>query len=358
MSVYFEELPCLDNYKVGVITLDSPKRLNALNYEMTLAMYQQLHKWLDDAKLACVFLHSSSTKAFCAGGDVRQIVESCRQHPGEPDRVAQQFFAQEYKLDDYIHHYPKPIIGWGEGYVLGGGMGLLQACNLRIVTPTSQLAMLEITIGLFPDVGAAWFLTRIPQRLGLFLALTASHVNAQDALAIGWADRLLSNNQRTTLLQGLQQISWQQRGEQQLHALVKRLASQAVIDLPEAIWLPRIEKIKLLLDQADLPAIYHSIISQQDSDDTVLSKAAKTLAAGCPMTAWLIWEQFRRLSRCSVSEVLAMDYRLSQHCCMRPDFSEGVRALLIDKDNQPTWRYPSVEDVPYAEVVSHFTALS
>lgn len=340
------------------MTLDSPKNLNALNYEMTFAMYQQLNKWLDDAKLACVFLHSSSAKAFCAGGDIRQIVESCRQHPGEPDSVAQQFFAQEYKLDDYIHHYPKPIIGWGEGYVLGGGMGLLQACSLRIVTPTSKLAMPEITIGLFPDVGAAWFLTRLPQRLGLFFALTASQVNAHDALAIGWADRFLLNTQQAAFLLGLQQINWQQRGEQQLQMLVKKLAAQAVVNLPEAIWLPRIEKIKELLDQADLLSICHAIISQRYSEDTILSKAAKTLATGCPMTAWIIWEQFRRLSRCSVSEVLAVDYRLSQHCCMRPDFSEGVRALLIDKDNQPKWSYPSVADVPYEEVISHFETLS
>lgn len=276
MSVHFEELASANKYKIGVITLDSPKNLNALNVKVVKAIYQQLQKWADDSKVACVFLHSSSAKAFCAGGDVRQIVESCCQHLGEPDELAQEFFSQEYQLDGYLHHYPKPIIGWGEGYVLGGGMGLLQGCAIRIVTPTSKLAMPEISIGLFPDVGATWFLARIPEKLGLYLALTATQVNANDALAIGWADRFLLNEQKDDLLQGLQKITWQTNGAKQLQELLISLEQQAIAQLPVAILQPRIATIKQLLNQPDLTTTYQAIIALQDSTDEILAPLLKT----------------------------------------------------------------------------------
>lgn len=354
MSVCFEELTSVDKYKIGVITLDSPKNLNALNAKIVTAIYQQLRSWVDDSKLACVFFHSSSAKAFCAGGDVRQIVESCCQHLGEPDELAQQFFSQEYQLDGYLHHYPKPIIGWGEGYVLGGGMGLLQGCSTRIVTPTSKLAMPEISIGLFPDVGAAWFLARIPEKLGLYLALTATQVNASDALTIGWADRFLLNEQKNDLLQGLQEITWQTNSAKQLQELLKRLEQQAISQLPSAVLQPRMSTIKQLLNQPDLVTTCKAIIALQEDVDKVLANAAHNLATGCPMTAWLIWEQLRRFSRCSVKEVLAMDYIISQNCCKRRDFIEGVRVRLIDKDHKPVWCWKSIEEVPFKEVDKHF----
>lgn len=354
MSVIFNELFTADGLRIGVITLDSPKTLNALNLSMTRAIYQQLQQWANDPQLAFVFLHSSLPKAFCAGGDVRQIVESCRQHPHKANELAQQFFSQEYDLDRLLHHYPKLIIGWGEGYVLGGGMGLLQACSIRIVTPSSRLGMPEISIGLFPDVGAAWFLARIPQRLGLFLALTASQLNATDALAIGWADRCLLESQKQDLLQGLQQLNWSQQGEQQLHQLLKNLEKKVSNSLPEAVWQPRLPIIREVLDQPDLPSIWHAIVNLKQSNDEVLAKAATTLAEGCPMTAWLIWEQLRRFTRCSISEILRIDYIISQNCCLGNDFIEGVRARLIDKDNNPQWTYQKIEDVPYSEVDKHF----
>ncbi len=354
MTVLFDELPTNDNHLIGIITLNSPHNLNALSYPMALAMYQQLIAWENNPKVVCVLLRSSLPKAFCAGGDIKQIVESCRKHPGKPDLLAEQFFGQEYKLDNYLHHYAKPIIGWGEGYVLGGGMGLLQACQIRIVTPSSKLAMPEMMIGLFPDVGAAWFLTRIPQKLGLFLALTASQVNANDALAIGWADRFMINSQQAQLLEGLLLINWQQEGEQALQQLLKQLEQQALSELPEMVWQKRLTTIRDILDQPDLPAICNKIQTFQQSNDSFLQKAAQNLAKGCPMTAWLIWEQFKRFARCSIAEVLAMDYTIAQHCCMNADFLEGVRALLIDKDNQPQWSYKTVADVPYEEVIWHF----
>lgn len=117
---------------------------------------------------------------------MRSLVQACLAHPGEVPPLAGQFFAAEYRLDYRLHTYPKPLICWGHGYVLGGGLGLLQGASIRIVTPSSRLAMPEISIGLYPDVGASWFLSRLPGKLGLFLGLTGAHMNGRDAIDLGW----------------------------------------------------------------------------------------------------------------------------------------------------------------------------
>lgn len=354
MTIICDELVCSNNYRVGVITLASPQTLNALSLPMVHEIFMQLQRWEEDPLLSCVFITSIIPKAFSAGGDIRQVVESCRQHPGESDKLAKAFFSAEYQLDDYVHHYPKPIIGWGQGYALGGGLGLLQGCSIRIATPSSRFGMPEMNIGFFPDVGGAWFLSRIPEKLGLFIALTATQVNAADALQIGWADRFMLDTQKDELLQGLQQIDWQHNAEQQLHQLIKGLEQVAIGQLPETFIMSRKQTIKAALDHADLPSIWHAIVALKDTPDAFLINAAQTLEKGCTSTAWIIWEQLRRLGHRSVSEVLQMDYIVSLNCCRFNDFTEGVRAVLIDRDQKPNWQWKRIEDVPFDIIEQHF----
>src|SRR5690606_15327418 len=158
------------------------------------------------------------------------------------------FFAAEYRLDYRLHTYPKPLICWGHGYVLGGGMGLLQGASVRIVTPSSRLAMPEISIGLYPDVGASWFLSRLPGKLGLFLGLSGSHINGHDALDLDLADRFLLDEQQDELIDGLQQLNWQEQTSIQLNSLLKALQQEAIGQLPAAQWLPRRQQIDEILD--------------------------------------------------------------------------------------------------------------
>ncbi|HBO7462591.1 TPA: enoyl-CoA hydratase/isomerase family protein, partial [Pseudomonas aeruginosa] len=174
MNVLFEERPSLHGFRIGIATLDAEKSLNALSLPMIEALAAKLDAWAEDAGIACVLLRGNGAKAFCAGGDVRKLVDACREQPGEVPALARRFFADEYRLDYRIHTYPKPFICWAHGYVMGGGMGLMQGAGIRIVTPSSRLAMPEIGIGLYPDVGASWFLARLPGRLGLFLGLSAA----------------------------------------------------------------------------------------------------------------------------------------------------------------------------------------
>lgn len=354
MNVHFEEHPGQHGYRIAVASLDAEKSLNALSLPMIEVLNARLHAWGEDPTIACVLLRGNGAKAFCAGGDVRQLVETCRQQPGEVPALAMRFFADEYRLDYRLHTYPKPLICWGHGYVLGGGMGLLQGAAIRIVTPSSRLAMPEISIGLYPDVGASWFLSRLPGKLGLFLGLGGAQLNGHDALDLGLADRFLLDEQQPELLAGLTQLNWQLQPEQQLLSLLKSLEQEAQSQRPTAQWLPRRDRLDTLLDVADLPAAWQAIVDLQADDDPLLARAARTLAEGCPLTAHLVWQQIQRARHLSLAEVFRLEYAMSLNCCRHPEFAEGVRARLIDKDNTPGWRWPDVAQIPDAVIDAHF----
>ena len=357
MNVTFEERPSLHGYRIGIASLDAEKSLNALSLPMIEALDERLKAWAEDPTIACVMLRGNGPKAFCAGGDVVQLVNQCREQPGEVPTLARRFFADEYRLDHRIHTYPKPFICWAHGHVLGGGMGLMQGAGIRIVTPSSRLGMPEINIGLYPDVGGSWFLARLPGRLGLFLGLTAAGINARDALDLNLADRFLRDDQQGALLDGLVQLNWREQPDAQLHSLLRALESEARSELPAAQWLPRRERIDALLDVADLPAAVQALSALQQDDDALLARAANTLAHGCPLTAHLVWEQIRRARHQSLAEVFRMEYAMSLNCCRHPEFPEGVRARLIDKDQTPKWHWPDVAAIPAAVVEAHFASV-
>ncbi|UCJ16443.1 enoyl-CoA hydratase/isomerase family protein [Pseudomonas sp. MM211] len=357
MNVTFEERSSLHGYLIGIASLDAPNSLNALSLPMIDALQDRLQAWADDPRIACVLLRGNGSKAFCAGGDVVQLAKRCLASPGEVPELAQRFFAHEYRLDHYLHTYCKPLICWAHGHVLGGGMGLLQGASIRIVTPSSRLAMPEVSIGLFPDVGASHFLSRLPGKLGLFFGLTASPMNAHDALDLNLADRFMLDTQQDALIDGLIQLNWREQPDLQLHSLLKALEQQARSELPAAQWLPRRERIDRLLDQSNLPLSWKAIAALENDDDALLAKAARTLLGGCPLTGHLVWEQIRRTRHLSLAQVFQMEYGMSLNCCRLPEFAEGVRARLIDKDHAPSWHWPDVSSVPAQVVESHFTTL-
>ncbi|MES2819824.1 MAG: enoyl-CoA hydratase/isomerase family protein [Pseudomonadota bacterium] len=354
MNIEFEELLGHGGARIGIASLAAPQSLNALSLPMIEALDARLKAWAEDPAIVCVLLRGNGAKAFCAGGEVRSLAEACLKRPDEVPALAARFFADEYRLDYRIHTYPKPLICWAHGYVLGGGLGLMQGAAIRIVTPSSRLGMPEINIGLFPDVGGSWFLSRLPGRMGLFLGLSASQINANDALQLDLADRFLLDEQQDALLDGLLQLNWQQQSPMQLNSLLKALEHEARPQLPEAQWLPRKAQIDSLLDVADLPSAWRALAALQNTEDPLLARAGKTLAEGCPLTAYLIWEQIRRARHLSLAEVFRMEYAMSLNCCRHPEFPEGVRARLIDKDHAPRWHWPDVASLPEAVVEAHF----
>lgn len=354
--VLFEERACADGHHIGLITLNAPKALNALSLEMIDAIYPQLLRWQDDDQVACVFLQGSGDRAFCAGGDIVHLYRSMVEAGGGHNQHAEDFFTREYRLDYLLHTFAKPIICWGNGVVMGGGLGLMAGCSHRIVTETARIAMPEMAIGLYPDVGGTWFLNRMPDGTGLFLGLTGAHCNASDALALGWADHFLPQSEKDNLLQALCDHVWDQTDSRhsELSALLLELSTPHRAEQPEGQVAHHRDVIRELTSSDNLVDVVNAILSAP-AQDTWFEKAQKALARGCPTTAHLVWRQLHGGRDLSLADVFRRELIMSVRCAQIGETQEGVRALLIEKDNQPKWAFTRVEDVP-AEYVDGFFA--
>lgn len=352
--VLFETIPSTEGKKIGVATLNAEKSLNSLSLAMVDLLGPQLAQWESDASIVCVILRGQGAKAFCAGGDVVQLYNSaCAQ-----DGVAAQFFEREYRLDHQIHVYAKPLIVWGNGIVMGGGLGLMSGASHRVVTESSRIAMPEITIGLYPDVGGTWFLNRTPGKTGLFLALTGASINAADALFIGLADRFIAHEKYAAVVAALSATAWDVAEEKHFgqvsHAL-RTLEQDSREQLPASPVRTHYDLINQLCDGDDIGGIVANIVALS-SDDKWLQRAVKTLAGGCPTTVHLVDQQFKRGRNLSLREAFQLELILSINCMRYPNFREGVRALLIEKDNQPKFEPAQLSDVKPEFVAAHFEA--
>lgn len=357
-AVLIRELPAGNGLKIGHATLNAEKAINALNVEMVRALDRCLIRWAADPQVACVVLDGAGERGFCAGADVRLLRETALAHRGPgPNPQTLAFFGEEYRLDYRIHRYPKPLMVWGGGVVMGGGLGLMAGASHRVMTETSRIAMPEITIGLFPDVGGSWFLPRMPGRAGLFLGLTGVPINAADAQYLGLADFMIKSADRAAVLQRITDTEFVGNGEQDrdlLSALLASFAQGAEGLRPASNVQTHAAHIQQGAGGSSLAAV-HTAITSYAGDDPWLQRAAKTLAAGSPTTAALVWELFRRAGDLSLAEVFRLELIVALQCCAHPDFSEGVRALLVDKDHRPQWTPATVAAVTAAWVEEHFS---
>lgn len=335
-----------NGFSIGWLTLNLPQTLNALTLDMATAALQQLGEWADRADIACVVLQGEG-RAFCAGGDVRRM----RQGILDNDDYCERFFEQEYRLDHTIHRYPKPLLAWGHGVVMGGGLGLLVGASHRVVTQTTRMAMPEINIGLYPDVGASWFLNQLPEGLGLFLGITGCEWNGADAIALKLADYLLDDSAKQQLPSLLTTLPWSSEAGDN-HTLLTRGLQQLQ---PAAV------TVQLMrFAQTIMQACQHSLqqtvntLPLLDIQEQWFTRAIHNLAHGNPVTAHLVAEQLRRGRTLSLEDALRMEWCISIQCCRRPDFPEGVRAHLVDKDKLPRWQFADIASVPEAYIAGHF----
>ena len=336
-----KELATDNQNKIGVVRLNSEKTLNALNQAMLDDLYEQLICWEQDDALVCVFMEGSGTKAFCAGGDVRAlragVVDGDKQTPAA-------FFEKEYRLDYLIHTYPKPIICWGNGIVMGGGLGLMAGADFRVVTDTSMIAMPEISIGLYPDVAGSWLLGRMPAGVGLFMALTGCRLNGADAMYLGLANRFIDHAFKDSLLDSLQKADWQGDAYTVVYQVVQEYTDNSAGWLPYSKIREHRDRITRLMDQQSLQHIMTALAALK-TDDEWLMKSLKTAASGSPLSAAISYRQLREARHMSLKEVFQSEMALSVNTVLQGDFCEGVRALLVDKSGQPQWQYDSVADV-------------
>lgn len=360
-----------DGKFLGVLRLNKPKALNALDLEMVDLLTSFLSRWQSDESVSAVLLFGEGEKAFCAGGDVVTMHREM-QKEREREKVAtndtlsvaprfiQEFFTKEYQLDYLIRQYTKPIVCWGSGIVMGGGLGLFAAAKHAIVTESSHIAMPEISIGLFPDVGGSFFLNQMPKGLGIFLGLTGASINARDALTTGLATHVLHSSLLSNLIERL--VSSPNLCEQDISAILDELQNSAESQSPELEGLNGkldvfLDAFEPLADLNNVQAIEREItaIANQHEDNVWLQKALKGMQRGSPTTAHIVVEQLRRGKELSLAACFQQEINIAVSCSMHGEFQEGVRALLIDKDRQAKWRYKTWDDVPSNFIDSHFT---
>ncbi|GAA0857314.1 enoyl-CoA hydratase/isomerase family protein [Aliiglaciecola litoralis] len=367
LPVLFDLISCEQGSNIAVATLNKPEALNAIDLQMVNLLLVQLQAWQDNDDIAMVVLDSREDKAFCAGGDVVSMYQAMQQQAGKrapghqntpsaiPDMM-QTFFSQEYKLDYLIHTYPKPILVWGNGIIMGGGLGLMAGASHRIATETARIAMPEVSIGLFPDVGGSWFLNRMPNGCGRFLGSTGASIDASDAHYLGLADHVIEHANKAKLLAQLKASSWTQSNAENANVLTQICNQFAKSDLKTG---PVAAHQQLIsdLDQHSSVTDYVSAISQLDvGDDKWLKKARDGVAYGSPITLYLVEQQLRRGAQLSLADCFKMELIMACRCATYGEFQEGVRALLIDKDRSPQWAFDSVTRVDEHTINEFFNA--
>ena len=352
-TVLFEERKAANGARIGIATLNAIKTLNALSLEMIDLLAERLAAWAADPDVALVALDGAGEKAFSAGADLHKMHETMLAHHASERRgdirgnaYAAAFFGHEYRLDYLIHTYSKPLLCWGHGIVMGGGVGLLSGASHRVVTGQSRLAMPEITIGLFPDVGGSWLLGRMPGAAGLFLALTGARLQAADALFVKLADYCIDHEHKAAVFDAIVSQAWTQEPEQNGRLLAAVLREFAQPDLGPGPLRTNFDRVNKLCSAPELMHIVGAITGLK-TGDAWLAQAAATLAAGSPSSAALSYELQRRTKHLSLADVFRTEFIAALHCARRPDFAEGIRALLIDKDQRPRWQPASLEQVTH-----------
>jgi enoyl-CoA hydratase/carnithine racemase len=352
--------------RFGSVVLQAQGSLNALSLTMVDGLQAQLTRWAADPEIVAVVLSGEGEKAFCAGGDLRDLYQSILDCGSEANGYARQFFSREYRLDYLIHTYPKPLLCWGNGIVMGGGMGLMAGASHRVVTERTRMAMPEIAIGLFPDVGGSWFLNRLPGRTGLFLALTGAPLNAADAFFAGLADFQLPHASFADLNDAMAKATWGEDASGNailLSHLIEALAqsmpgasgatSAAAAAAPASNLRKYVDEIRTLMGHDGLADIA-ARLQQAAEGESWVGVAAANFAKGSPTSASLAFSLLQRARHLSLREVFQMEFNVAVGCCAHHDFREGIRALLIEKDRRPRWQPARLQEVDEALVADHF----
>ncbi len=332
----------------GVMSLDRPKALNSLSLAMVRRLSAILLAWRDDAAVDAVVLTSSSEKALCAGGDIRFFHEAGHATPTGGSALLEDFFTEEYALNHLIHFYPKPYISIMDGVVMGGGMGIAQGgpdTGLRIVTERTKMAMPEVNIGLFPDVGGSHFLSHAPGQIGNYLGLTGLTIGAADALYVGLADVFVPGAQ----LGELNALIEDTPGAQLVDA-IRALGARFAADAGDSVLEAQRGAIDLHFGAGPVAAIMAAL---EGDDSAFAQKALGALRQRSPLMMCVTREMLLRGASMNVADCLRMERSLVRRNFEHGEVLEGVRALVIDKDNAPAWNPPTLGEVT-PEMVERF----
>lgn len=323
----------------GVITLNRPKALNALTLAMVRLIHPKLKEWAADESVQCVIIEGAGEKAFCAGGDIRALHDWGR--AGDPSALA--FWREEYRLNTYIKRYPKPFIALMDGINMGGGVGLSVHGSHRVATERLTFAMPETGIGLFPDVGGTFFLPRAPGETGMYLALTGARLKAADAIYAGIADSYVPSGRLETLKDRV-------AGGAPLHEALKEVAEEEG-PAPLAAMQDDISKH---FSKGSVSEILSSL--RADGGEWAV-KTAETIETKSPTSTLVAFRQVREGAMLDFEECMKLEFRLINGFIKGHDFYEGVRAVVIDKDQAPKWKPAALAEMKAGDVDSYFAPL-
>jgi enoyl-CoA hydratase len=324
--------------RAGVIVLNRPKALNALTLTMVRQIAAALDEWEGESVVERVVLLGAGERAFCSGGDIRRLYDLGR--AGDHDAQLT-FWREEYQLDRRIKTYPKPIIALVDGIVMGGGVGLAMHAAHAVAGERFVFAMPEVGIGFFPDVGAAWLLPRVPFHVGVYFALTGLRAGAGDALALGLAQTFVPSAAFPALAQALQ--------DEPVETALARFAAQP----PSSALIGEAEAIDACFSGPDRAAILVALRQAETQDRPFAAPARTAMLEKSPTSQAIALRQLALGATIDFDEALRMDYRIVSRICRGHDFYEGVRAVIVDKDNRPRWAPPPSR----AEVDAYFAPL-
>ena len=307
----------------GRMTLTRPEALNALSHDMSLQIEAALRGWAEDPEVALIVLDAEGDKAFCAGGDIRQMYDTGRAGDYAYGRG---FWRDEYRMNALMAEYPKPVVSFLNGFVMGGGVGVGCHASHRVVGDSSRIAMPECGIGLVPDVGGSLLLARAPGRLGAYLGLTGARMGPGDALHAGFADHYLP------------EAEWEPVKAALCETGTLAPLEKAKRPAPASRLAENQDYIDALFASGTLPGIRAALVDE--AGDDVADKALKALQAGCPLSMAATLEMLDQLhGQEDIRAALGLEYRFTARAMEHGDFIEGIRAQIIDRDRKPRWRH-------------------
>jgi enoyl-CoA hydratase len=336
---------------VATILLNRPKALNSLSHEMVIAIGEKLREWKRDNSVSIVVMKGEGSKALCAGGDIKSLYEARLSESAR--RKAENFFAEEYEVDMAVYQFPKPIIACLDGIVMGGGVGLTYGASHRIVTERTKWSMPEMNIGFFPDVGAAYFLNKAPGHAGRYLALTASVIQAQDVLYVNGADIYMESEALERFIEKVENTEWR-------HVKMEDILDQLIDEYKT--YSSNERKIASIQSEIDRHFAFETVeeilqsLDSQKSDFNLNVK--KLLLSKSPFSLKITLKQMIDGKQKTMKDCFATDLLLAKNFLKHGDFYEGVRSVLIDRDQSPNYEYKHVSDVTNDVVDSFFKPIS
>lgn len=337
---------------IGWITLNRPKALNALNASMVEAIEKQLAIWKEDSTISLVCIEGAGEKGLCAGGDMRSFYDN---KDGDIDQHALDFFATEYRMNHALDSFPKPILVYMDGIVMGGGIGISVYAQKRIVTERTRLAMPEMNIGYFPDVGASYFLNKTPGQMGKYIALSAKTFTGSDAIYLGLADVYLPSEKWKALKEGIQSRNWAPLSAAETSACLSSLIETFAEKTPPLSQVAGVqEKVDRYFASDSICEILHSLKQGAKEGDQWAEDTYRLLIGKSPNSLALALEQLKRGKGKTLGECLRMELNMDMQIIHTHDFYEGIRSVLVDKDRNPKWNPAQIKDLTHQWINSFF----